>query len=342
MKKYLILLLISACTIFLTKELSAGNYPDLIFYNGKVVMVNEHFDIAEAVAIQGDRFRAVGTNEEIEELAGSLTKKINLNGRAVIPGLIEAHAHPEGASLSELDEEIPYVRTIDELLSWVGKQVEKKKPGEWIQHPKLFFTRLKEMRRATLKELDEAAPNSPVFIINSGYGGMINSYAMRVSGITKNTDHTGILKDPETGEPTGFIRSSAYGLLKGKPSTGRDKNLTYEQRLNALVDLINKYNSVGITGFWSGGGGPENLKMYMDLWKSGRLTARVFQNIRTRNIGVDIRAPIEEIREKLLNIGYYTGFGNEWIRVGALKVGVDGGILGGIFFFKQKTAYEIA
>ncbi len=190
------------------------------------------------------------------------------------------------------------------------------------------------MRRATLEELDKVAPNNPVYIVNGGYGGMINSYAMRISGITKDTDHPGILKDPDTGKLTGFIRSSAFGLLK-KPSTGRDNKLPYEERLDALVNLIKRYNSVGLTGFWSGGGGPENLKMYMDLWKSGRLTARVFQNIRVRNIGVDIKAPVEEIREKLLNLGYYTGFGNEWIRVGALKTTIDGGILGGTAYLRE-------
>ena len=320
---FLVLIGMTRCA----REPEVTNFPELILYNGKIITVDENFNIAEALAIKGDRFAAVGTTNEIEKLAGKTTKKINLKGKTVIPGLIEAHAHPEGASTSELFEEIPDVHSVGELLDWIKQQAEKKNSGEWIIHPKFFPTRLKEMRQPTKEELDKVAPENPVFL-NGSYGGMINTAAMRISEITKNTRHPGILKDTKTGEPTGFIQASAFSLLKGRPS----RDILYEERLDALVNMIKRYNSVGITSFWSGSGGPSNLKMYMDLWKSGRLTARVFQNI---SVPVNIRAPIEEIREKLSSLGYYTGFGNEWVRVGALKTSMDGGILTGTAYLRE-------
>ena len=288
--------LISICIILSADQTKAGNFPDIVLYNGKIITVDENFSIAEAVAIQGDRFIAVGTNGEIEKLAGSNTKKINLKGKAVIPGLIEAHSHPEGASRSELFEEIPDVHSVGELLDWIKEQTRRKKAGEWIIHTKLFPTRLKEMRQPTKDELDRAAPENPVFL-NGSYGGAINSAAMRISGITKKTKHPGILKDPDTGEPSGFIQASAFRLLKGRPRI----NLTYEERLDALVNLIKRYNSVGITSFCTASGDPNYLKPYMDLLRRGKLTGRVLVNFRVDRgpVAVEKGASLEEIRKKL-------------------------------------------
>ncbi len=216
MKKPLILLLISICIVFLMKKTNAGNYPDLILFNGKIITVDKNFSIAQAAAIQGDRIRAVGTNREIEKLAGSSTKKIDLKGKTVIPGLMDNHVHPEGASVSELSGEIPVVHSVGELLDWIKGKAGTKKPGEWIIHPKLFPTRLKEMRQPSKEELDMIAPENPVFL-NGSHGGMVNSAAIRVSNLTKDTKHPGVLKEPDTGEPSGFLQRSAFRLLKGIP-----------------------------------------------------------------------------------------------------------------------------
>ena len=152
--------------------------PDLILFNGKIVTVDRNFLIVEAVAIKKDKIVAVGLNKDIRKLTGKNTKIIDLEGRTVIPGLTDAHAHPESAAVSELHQEIPDVHTIRELLNWIKTQAIKKKQGEWIIFPKLFFTRLKELRQPTLTELDSVAPNNPVFLDGS-FGGMINSAAMQ-------------------------------------------------------------------------------------------------------------------------------------------------------------------
>ncbi len=312
-----------------------GISPDRIYYNGKIITVDKNFTIAQAVAIRGDKFLAVGKNEDILKMTGANTKKIDLEGRTVIPGLIDAHGHPDEAALSELFEEIPDVHDIKELLGWISNKANKKKPGEWVVHPKIFSTRIKEMRWPGKDQLDKAAPNNPVFL-NGTYGGMVNSYALRISNINKDTEHEGVLKDKNTGKPTGFLRSSAFELLKGIS----EPELTYEQRLDAIVNMIKLYNSVGITGINIGWGGPSKIKIFQDIYEQKRLTARVLLNIHLWQLDVNPDDPVDEIRQKLSNLGFYTGFGNEWVRVGALKWHMDGGILTGTAYLREPWAKE--
>src|SRR5690606_18593648 len=130
---------------------------------------------------------------------------------AVIPGLIEGHAHTIPASQSEYFHEIPEVINVEQTLRWIAEDAQGKQPGEWIIHPKFFFTRLEQMRQLTRQELDSVAPDNPVFL-NGSYGGLINSKAMAISGMM-GMDHPGILKDEVSGEPTGIIRRSAFSLL---------------------------------------------------------------------------------------------------------------------------------
>jgi predicted amidohydrolase YtcJ len=126
---------------------------DLILINGKIVTVDKNFSIAEAVAVSSGRILAVGSTNKIKKLTGDNTKVIDLGGRTVIPGLIESHVHPESAAISELDSKIPDVHNIRQVLSWIKSQADAKQDGEWIIYPKLFFTRLTELRQRSLAGL---------------------------------------------------------------------------------------------------------------------------------------------------------------------------------------------
>src|SRR5690606_4847074 len=166
------------------------------------------------------------------------TRTIDLEGHTVIPGLIEGHAHTVSASQSEYYHEIPPIINVEQTLQWIGDDAKRKKPGEWIIHPKFFFTRLNQMRQLTKHELDSVAPENPVFL-NGSYGGVINSKALEISGMM-SMDHPGILRDKNTQEPTGIIRRSAFSLLK----LNNQENLTVSQQLGALKELLHLYNSV--------------------------------------------------------------------------------------------------
>jgi predicted amidohydrolase YtcJ len=307
---------------------------DIILYNGKIVTVDSNFRIYSAVAIKGDIIMATGSDGDIKRLRGKNTKLVNLEGRTVIPGLSDAHAHPESASVSELTQEIPDVHSINELLSWIQTQAKKKKENEWIIHPKLFFTRLKELRQPTLAELDSVAPVNPVFL-NGSYGGMVNTAALRISGITEQTSDPGIVRDNITGRLSGMIRSSAFKLLKVPAS----KQLSEEEKEHALIHMLKEYNELGITSVCSGGGNHATFENYQQFNKNHQLSVRIFQNI--------ILLPgksADSMVNTINSFSYKTGDGDNKVRIGALKIVLDGGILTGTAYMREpwgKNAMKI-
>src|SRR2546423_3796235 len=127
--KYIILIAVQLISVLFLLAYKPLPTVDIILYNGKIITVDKHFTIAEAVAIQHDKIFAVGSNKEIRKLAGKRTKIIDLKGKTVIPGLIDFHAHPEGAAVSELDEQIPDVHNVPDVLSWIKGQTMIKKQG---------------------------------------------------------------------------------------------------------------------------------------------------------------------------------------------------------------------
>jgi predicted amidohydrolase YtcJ len=314
-----LLLLLPSCS-------SKNGQAEIIMFNGKIVTVDSAFSIQEAVALGNGEILAVGKKDDIMEFAGDSTAMIDLKGHSVVPGLIDAHAHPVSASVSEYYDSIPDVNNINELLTWIKKEARRKNDGEWIIHPKFFITRMEDMRQITLRELDEAAPNNPVFLDGS-FGGVVNSQALALSGMN-NRNHPGILKDAKTGKPSGLIRSSAFDLL----AIPENAPLTPEQRSEALQALLQDYNRIGITSIYSGGGPIGELRAFESLMKKNTLSVRVFQNI---YLPLDPQKARSAAVDTINNLDFKTGDGNEWVKVGALKVVLDGGMLTGTAFLQE-------
>lgn len=324
MKSTFALLLLSIFSLVACNE---TNPPDLILINGKIITLDSNSSIIEAVSVSNGKIAALGTSRQINRLAGEETKIIDLKGKTVVPGLIDSHLHPESASVSELEEKIPDLHTIEQVLAWVKEKAVSKKKGEWIIMPKLFSTRLIEMRYPNLKELDDAAPENPVFL-NGSFGGMINSSAMKVSGISRKTDHAGILKDKKSGHPTGIIRASAFNLLKAP----HQKTLSVQEKEDALVNMLAGYNRYGITSLCSGSGDFESVKIYQDLSERKILTARIYQNIL---LPTGKNTTEESARATISGYKAVTGAGDEWVKIGSLKVFMDGGILTGTAYMRE-------
>src|SRR5262245_61501673 len=220
--------------------------PDLIIHHAKVVTVDARFSIAEAVAIQDGRIVAVGEDGDVFKRKGPKTRVIDAGGRMVLPGLMDSHSHPVGAALSEWKGPQPDPRSIKEVLAYFRKQAEKTPEGEWIVLRYAFPTRLDDARFPTKAELDDAAPRHPV-LYHAGPAGLVNSLALKVSGITKDTPNPPageVVKDAETGEPTGMIRN-AYGVLKGVPSESAAAKPADRQA--AVKKLFALYNGRGLT-----------------------------------------------------------------------------------------------
>lgn len=327
---------LTAIPSFSTKVVAAADDPaDLIVHHAKVLTVDAKFSVAEAVAVKGGKIVAVGTNAEVLKRKGPNTKLIDAGGNTVLPGLYDSHTHPTGAATSEAGAPLPNLKSIPEVQAYIKQKVAELPAGQWIVIRYAFPTRLKEARFPTKAELDEFAPNHPV-LYHAGPAGITNSMGLKVSGITKDTPNPPagqVVKDPKTGEPTGMLRN-AYGVLKGVPGAGG--GLSAEKRREAVKKLFRLYNEQGLTSIGDRNADRSALDLYLNLHKAGELTVRV--NV-ARGFGAggtrdEIARRFEQLPGKD-GRGGPTGTGDEWVRIGPIKLFLDGGMLNGSAYMRQ-------
>jgi predicted amidohydrolase YtcJ len=300
---------------------------DTIYYNGKIVTMWEALPLAEAVAIRGNRFLAAGSNAEVMKTADPRTKKIDLGGRTVLPGLIDSHTHPISAALSEHDEQIPTFNSIADIQTYIRQRAARLPKDQIIFVPKVFAPRLKEHRYPTRYELDAAAADRPV-IVDNGYAGVGNSFLLEKLKINRDTPQPAngkIIKD-DKGEPTGLILGAPQLLREYR----RNDVTTPEDLLQALKSMQQSYNRAGITSTIDRGQGAEGFRAYQELHRRGEMTVRSYVTYRISGQGTP-----QEARAEVERIPFITGWGDDWLRVGSLKIVMDGGILIGTAYLRE-------
>jgi predicted amidohydrolase YtcJ len=315
-------------------EHDVADAPDLIIYHAKIVTVDDRFRLAEAIAIKADRIVAVGDNTSTLKLQGAKTRVLDVHGRTVLPGLYDSHVHPLSAATSELTEPLPNLKSLDDVFSYIRKKAKETPEGEWIVMRFAFPTRLQEARFPTLAELDEAAPRHPV-LYNAGPASMVNTMALKVSGITKNTPNPPngvVVRDPATGEATGLIRN-ADSLLKKIPPSSK---ASQAGRREAVKKLFALYNAQGITSIGDRNASREALDLYYSLHKNKELTVRInvarsFNPYGTRE---QVARRFDDLPGKD-HLGGPTGTGGIWIRIGPIKFFLDGGMLNGTAYMRR-------
>lgn len=301
--------------------------PDAIYYNGSIITMSPGGSRAQALAIRGDRFTAVGTDAEVLKSAGPQTRKIDLAGKCVVPGIVESHVHPIGAALAEIDGPVPLLHSIAEILRYIHDQDAKLPPARLVFVPKVYSTRLSDRRYPTRYELDEAAPHREAMLDN-GYASVLNSALLNKLGITRDTPQPAngrIVKDAK-GEPTGLILGAPQLLGKLRGS----RTYTAKERLWALGSMLKRYNSVGITSIYDRGEGPEGFRAYQSLHAAGELTVRS-----TVTYLIQAQGTRAQVRSEIERIPFITGWGDDWLRTGTLKTVVDGGILIGTAYLRE-------
>lgn len=246
---------------------------DLIVVNANVLTLDAKNTTARALAVTGGKLTAVGTAADVRKLAGPKTVTLDAGGKTLLPGLYDSHVHPIGAVTTDLADPPPVLRSLKEAFRFIRDRAKGKPKGEWIVLRYVFPTRLDEARFPTLAELDDAAPDHPV-LFHAGPAGMVNSAALKVSKITRDTKspRNGMIVKDARGEPTGMIRS-AYGALKGVPSAG--ERVTPEKLRAGVRELFARYNEQGLTSVADRNGSLSGLALYRDLAKKGELTVRV-------------------------------------------------------------------
>jgi predicted amidohydrolase YtcJ len=319
---------------------------DLLIHHAKIVSGDDQFRIFEAVAIKDGRILGLGEDEAVFKLAGPKTRVIDADGRTVLPGLYDSHVHPLSAATSELHGPLPNLTSLKDVFTYIRRKAANTPEGEWIVVRYAFPTRLEEARFPTRAELDQAAPKHPV-LYHSGPACVVNSVALQGSGITKKTPNPAggiIAKDPTSGEPTGMLRN-AYGALKGVPREVGDATRAVKQE--ALKKLFRLYNAQGLTSVGDRNADREALEIYLALHASHELTLRV--NVAR---SFDPSGTREEVVRKLEELpgadrrGGPTGAGDEWVRIGPIKLFLDGGMLTGSAYMRQPwpkgQTYQIA
>ncbi len=307
---------------------------DLIVHHAKVITVDAPFSIAEAFAVKGGRIVALGDDEQIFRWKGPGTEVLDAEGHTILPGLYDSHVHLLGASTSELEAPLPDLRSLKDAFDYIQARAKTTPEGQWIVLRYAFPTRLKDARFPTRAELDAAAPRHPV-LYHAGPAGMVNSKALELSGITRATESpTGgmIVKDPVTGEPTGMIRN-AYGALKGVPAPIPSAG---PAQRDAIKKLLAAYNELGITSVADRNTDPDSLEHFLALEKAGELTCRI-----TIAPSFNPQGSPEEIVKRLEALpgpagrGGPSGTGTDWVRVGPIKLFLDGGMLNGSAYMRE-------
>lgn len=300
-------------------------YPDLIFYNGKIRTFASENSTCEALACAGGRIVATGAADEVRRLAGPDTHAIDLRGRTTIPGLTDTHVHLSEKGTAEMElvdcrDFYVGVSTIADILERLGKAAGGAPKGSWIVahgSPMQDF-RIKDKRFPDKHDLDRVCPDNPVSISFGAHVTIGNSKALAAAKITRDTaDPAGghIKHDPETGEATGELHERAQLILKKVAP-----EFNYLQLKDGIVFALNQCLQRGVTTVHDIVRSGEPVRAYQEIYKEGRMHARVSILPRV------IESMIES--KSLIELGLITGFGNEWLRVGGVKMSIDGGITG--------------
>lgn len=300
--------------------------PDLVLVNGTVHTMNAHDLVATAVAIKDGLFVGVGSDDEMRSLAGFGTTVEDLEGRAVIPGLIDAHNHMlmTGQLLGQI--QLYDCRSIAEIVARVAERARALPPGVWILGRGWDESLLAERRYPTRYELDAAAPEHPVVLHRVWNKLVCNSRALQIAGIGRETPdppkdalYAGSFDRDEHGEPTGLFRDRAKEMISRHVPAPTDDEL-----LAAVERASRAYNAVGLTGDAEPGLYPRDIRAFARAAELDKLTVRV--EMLMAGWGFGSAEDEGELKRRFEEVGVTGGFGNDLLRLEGIKFMPDGGV----------------
>src|SRR6266699_6131773 len=206
-----------ALLIFLLATPALAQPADMVLRGGRVITVDSDWHVAQAVAIKDARFVAVGDDAAIASRIGPNTQVIELAGKTVVPGLIDTHLHQLFAALNGPAVQLLGAKSIAEVQAAIGERVAHTEPGKWVIASSGWHESiLDEGRMPTRQELDKVSPNNPVFIPRGGHVVTVNSKALELAGITKDTPNPdgGVIVRDASGEATGVLLETAAYLVR--------------------------------------------------------------------------------------------------------------------------------
>lgn len=305
---------------------------ELLFINGEVITVDKSNTVHEAVLVDGAYIKAVGTNKEIQALASIYAHTIDLEGRTLLPGFIDAHNHltHQGAAFGTVDFGFPAVSSIQDLRDAVSHAVNNCEPGQWIRGWGMNFEKFKDKVIPTRWDLDVISPNNPVCIVHvSGHNVLVNSIALDMANVDNDTSDPagGMFARDKKGQITGYAYDSAQQLVI--PTTvdvgHHGPDIGYDLPLSELVSDIeracNAYLKVGITSVVDPQVTTREMPGYMEARKQGKLTVKTTCMYLSNH-----QSAINEL-------GITDHIGNDLLSIGPMKYYCDGALIGGTALF---------
>lgn len=311
----IIALILIIAALSLAPVHSQTQAADIVFKNGNVYTVNERQPRAEAIAIKGNKIIFVGSNRAAKAYEANATRVIDLQGKTVVPGLTDAHYHLAGVGAREMNLNLEGTTSKEDFLAKVKARVDSAKAGEWVTGRGWIETFWKPPTFPTRWDLDKIAPENPVFLTRAdGHAAVVNSAALKVAGVTKETpDPQGgeIMKDKQTGEPSGMLVDRAQNLVGRHvpPATEADME-------EALILGVRRSIELGWTQIQNAGAPFSEVERLKKLYADGKIKLRIYEAI---------RGPSPDA-SRLLREGAQTNLYDNRFTVRTIKVSIDGAL----------------
>lgn len=289
-------------------------HAETIIKNANIISMNPSQPRAESLAIWSDKLIAVGTNDEIDGLRGSQTNILDLSGSTVVPGFIDAHIHVLYSGIRHVMQEDCALDSTEAIIAALKLRSQNTPAGEWVMGFKFDDTKTIENRFLTRHDLDIVSTEHPVMVAHrAGHDMMLNSLGLKLAGYSReSTDPPGgrIGRDPNTGEPNGILYERATDRIKNDLLPA----VTSTNRRRGLEVICKMLNEAGLTSAHDAMVDTEQLKTYQEGRKSGDLTIRTYMLM------------LKDYFEDMRNAGITSGFGDDMLKIGGIKLVSDGAI----------------
>jgi hypothetical protein len=310
MKNLFALAFLFFAVLFLSSQHVTAQPADTVLIHGKVLVGDDRFSIREALAVRDGRILATGRTADMKKLAGRGTRVVDLQGRTVIPGLIDSHMHAIRAALS-FATEVNWIgaATLEEALGRIRDGAQRAKPGGWlIVAGGWTDQQFREKRRPTQAELEAAAPGHPVYVQWFYAWAMLTQSALDALKFKEDADLPAGLKFERgaDGRPTGAITGSAIVALFSRLPTP-----SFAEQVEGTRKFFRELNRLGLTGVIDPGGfnmSPEAYQPLFKVWRDGQLTTRVAYSLFSQKRAREL----EEFKE--LTQLTPMGFGDDLLR----------------------------
>ncbi len=293
--------------------------PQQLLVTGDIVTMDPARPRAQAMAVHGGRIVAVGTRDEARAALGPAARELHHGEGTVVPGLIDTHNHMQWTAIQTRLVDLAPARSIADIQEAVRAYAQRHPDKPWIMSGSGWHVvSLREGRYPTRQELDAVCPDRPVYLPRVGHAGVANTLALQLAGIGADTPDPpgGRFERDAAGHPTGvLLEPSAFeqvARLVPMPSV--------DEQAEALRDMQCAYHAAGLTGIMDPGVSPEMMRLYQQVWQRGELTVRsVMMPL------ADSSRPLQETLAWITHAGQTTGFGDARLKLGGVKLFLDGG-----------------